>query len=203
MSWKFKVLVFFLILFLVWIFAAPFLSKNLIVEKPLKKADAILVLSGSSVYKERTQKAAEVYKQGVAKKILLTDDGGLAGWSQEEQRNPPFVYLAERELIARGVRREDIEILKPQVSGTIYEARALRDRIEKGDLSSVLIVTSAYHTKRSLWTFRKVLPNDIEIGIVSSLESEQVSTVFWWLSPKDLATVVEENMKFFVYWVYY
>lgn len=62
MNRNFKVLIFFLGLFLVWIFVAPFLAENLIVEKPLERADAILVLRGSSVYKERTHKVAAVYK---------------------------------------------------------------------------------------------------------------------------------------------
>ena len=129
MSWKFKVLVLMLILFLGWIFLAPFLATNLIVNKPLEKADAILVLSGSSVYKERTQKAAELYKQGVSRKVFLTDDGISAGWSQSEQRNPPFVELAKQELISQGVAETDIEILKGDVTGTIWEARVLEKKI--------------------------------------------------------------------------
>ncbi len=53
-------------LFVGWIFIAPFLAKNLIVEKPVEKADAIWVLSGSAAYIERNQEAAQAYKKGVA-----------------------------------------------------------------------------------------------------------------------------------------
>lgn len=46
----------------VWIVCSPFLAKWLIVEKRLDHADALMVLSGSAVYKERTRTAAELYK---------------------------------------------------------------------------------------------------------------------------------------------
>ncbi|MGI8669918.1 MAG: YdcF family protein [Aridibacter sp.] len=204
MSWKFRTIICFLFLFLAWIFVAPFLARNLIVEKTLERADAILVLSGSSVYKERTQKAAAVYRSGVSKKILLNDDGGRAGWSQTEQRNPPFVYLAQQELIANGVAAADIEILKPDVTGTIWEARILKKKVEKEHWKSVLIVTSAYHTKRSLWIFEEVLGKDVKIGIVASPTGEQTPPpTIWWLSPKGWSYVAGEYVKFAVYWVYY
>lgn len=204
MSGKFKALVVLILLFAVWIFVAPFLATNLIIEKPLEKADAILVLSGSAVFKERTHKAAEVYKQGVAKKVLLNDDGGYAGWSQKEQRNPPFVYLAQQELISQGVAESDIEILEDQVTGTIWEARNLRKKVEEGKLKSVVLVTSAYHTKRALQTFEEVVGSDVKIGIVSSPTGEQTPPPWtWWLSKKGWQVVAGEYVKFVVYWVYY
>jgi len=197
MTRSFKLIICFLLLFLAWILFAWFLAENLIVEKPLEKADAILILSGSSVYLERTQKAALVYRQGIAPKILLTDDGGLAGWSKTEKRNPKFVEVARNNLIAEGVPAENIEILEPQVSGTIYEAEVLRDKLEQTGWKSVLLVTSAYHTRRSLWTFERVLANRaVEIGIVSSPTGEQTPPPFiWWLSRKGWNLVAGEYVK--------
>ena len=48
-----------------------------------------------------------------------------------ERRNLPFVELAQNELIKQGVSPENIEILQPQVSGTIYEAQLLRAKLEE------------------------------------------------------------------------
>ena len=151
-----KFLLIFLILFGVWLFLAPFLARNLIIEKPLDKADVILVLGGSSTYIERTQKAAELFKKGAAPKIYLTDDGEQAGWSKIEKRNPPYFELARNSLIAQGVPPENIEILEPQVTGTIYEARILSEKAKSANLKSVLIVTSAYHTRRAFSTFQRI-----------------------------------------------
>ena len=196
-----RFLIILLSLLLAWILFAWFLAENLIVEKPLEKADAILILSGSSVYPERTQKAALVYKQGVAPRVLLTDDGEHAGWSPTERRNPRAVERARNNLIAQGVPPENIEILPAQVSGTIDEAEALRRKIEQTDWKAVLLVTSAYHTRRSLWTFEKVLENSsVQIGIVSPPPGEQTpSPFYWWLTRKGWSSVAAEYVKIVYY----
>lgn len=205
MTRRFKFIATFLLLFVAWILFAWLLAENLIVEKPLERADAILILSGSSVYLERTQKAAQVYRQGVAPRILLTDDGEHAGWSRAERTNPKFVELAKNNLIAAGVAPENIEILPAPVSGTIDEAEALRGKIEQTGWKSVLIVTSAYHTRRSLWTFEKILKNnDVQIGIVSPPTGEQTPPPFvWWLTKRGWGMVAEEYVKAVYYWLNY
>lgn len=202
---KFKFAIFVLILFFVWTLLAPVLASYLIIEKPLVGADAILILSGSDVHLERTQKAALVYKQGVASKIILTDDGERAGWSRSEQRNPKFVEVIRNNLIVAGVAPENIEILPGQVSGTIYEAEALRLKIQQTGLKSVLIVTSPYHTRRSLWIFDKVLKNDnVQIGIVSPLPGEQSPLPsVWWLTSRGWYLVAGEYVKALYYWLNY
>src|SRR6266699_5197008 len=165
-----KSMIFILAILLVWSFLAPLLAERLIVERPLDHADVILVLAGSSAYFERTRMAALVYKTGVAPKVLLTNDGGQAGWSQKEQRNPPYVELAKRELVARGVPDNAIEILVPEISGTIFEAKILVKQAVERRWTSLLIVTSAYHTRRALRTFKTVFAEngvEAEIGIVS------------------------------------
>ena len=203
----FKILIVFLSLLTVWAFAAPYLATNLIIEKPLTRADAILILGGSSVYIERTQKAAELYKLGISDKILLTDDGIRGGWSRTEKRNPPFADIARNELIKQGVPAENIEILQPQVTGTIYEARILADAVKSKNLDSVLIVTSGYHTRRAFWICDKILrENNLEIrlGIVSPETGiDTPPPDFWWLAPRGWDFVAGEYMKSLVYWVYY
>lgn len=196
-----------LLLFLVWLFLAPLLAENLIVEKPLDKADAILVLAGSNTYLERTHQAAELFKKGVAPKIYLTDDGEFAGWSKAEQRNPRFVELARDSLIAQGVAAGNIEILEPKVSGTIYEARILSEKAKTANLKSLMLVTSAYHTRRAFSTFERVFKENnqmIELGITSPPTGEQMpAPSLWWLSENGWSFVAGEYVKFVVYWVYY
>lgn len=204
---RFKVLSFILLLFLIWIILAPFLATNLIVEKPLETADAILVLGGSHTYLERTNKAAELYRKGAAAKIYLTDDGEQAGWSHAEQRNPWFVELARDALIANGVAAENIEILQPQVSGTIYEARLLAEKAKSTNLKSILIVTSAYHTRRALATFERAFAENnpsATIGIIAAPPGIQTPAPrFWWLSAFGWQIVAGEYVKSIGYWVYY
>lgn len=187
-----------------WIFLAPFLADRLIVEKKLEKADTILILAGSGAYLERTQKAVEIFKQGVAPKILLTDDGEKTGWSRSEKRNIPYVEMAQRNLVSLGVPSENIEIFKPIGSGTIYEAQIIKEKARENNWKSILLVTSAYHTRRALGTFEKLLAADnVEIGIVSNASEHQAPAVYWWLTAQGWNWVAGEYAKSFYYWLYY
>lgn len=194
-----------IILTAVWALVAPSLANYLITEKPLKHADAIIVLSGSAVYKERTKKAAELYKRGIASRIFITDDGAHAGWSRDERANLPFVELEQRELIANGVMPDAITVLPGHVSGTDYEAQALADEIAARPMGSVLIVTSAYHTRRALRTFEKILAGKpVSIGITGVPPGEQTPNPnYWWLQPLGWQTVAGEYVKSVVYYFYY
>lgn len=189
----------------VWIIVAPFLATYLIIEKPLENADAIMVLSGSAVYKERTKKAAELYKQGVAPLVIVTDDGERARWFDSGKTNPTIVELEQRELIANGVMPEAIRVLPGQVAGTDDEAKALRDEINARPLNSVLIVTSAYHTRRAIATFEKILADrNVTLGIASPPPGDLTPAPnYWRLKPRGWQTVAGEYVKIAVYWAYY
>lgn len=202
-SRKFKITITFVTLFIIWGFLAPFLANLLIVQKPLDRADAIWVLGGSSTYLERNQKAAELYKQGVAPKIFVVNDGVLGGWNKTEQRNIPFDELSRRELIAQGVPVEAIEILPKLVEGTKDEADLFIETAQKRNLKSVLLVTSAYHSRRAFWTFQAFVQKNnlnIEIGLQSPPTGEQTPPPFtWWLSPKGWRVVGQEFVKIIYY----
>jgi uncharacterized SAM-binding protein YcdF (DUF218 family) len=205
MKRRFKFAIILLALLTGWIFLAPFLAERLIVKKPLTRADAILILGGSATFKERTDKAAELYRQGIASKIWLTDDGGQSGWSQAEQRNPKFVELARKRLIEREVLPESIEILQPQVDGTIDEARTFAEKAKTENLKSVLLVTSAYHTRRALWTFAEILDgNNVEIGVESPPTGIQTPQPdYWWLHSSGWNWIIGEYVKSLYYWAFY
>lgn len=202
-----KILIVFVGLLVVWIVIAPFFATALIVDRPVEKPDAIIVLGGSYTYRERTEKAAELFNQGIAPRIYLTDDGEVSGWAPNEAKNPSFVELARRSLVAKGVPADRITILQPQVSGTIHEARLLSETARVAGLKSVLIVTSAYHTRRALWTFRRVFAENeqsVEVGIASAAPGKQTPRpTFWWLTPNGWNFVAGEYVKIAVYSVYY
>jgi uncharacterized SAM-binding protein YcdF (DUF218 family) len=193
------------ILFVAWVVTAPLLASYLIVEKPLEHADAIIVLSGSAVYKERTQRAAELYRLGVAPRIFITNDGERAGWSVSEQTNQRFVELEQRELIAHGVLPDAITVLPGEVAGTDQEAKVLGAELDARPIKSLLIITSAYHTRRALRTFERILAGkDIEIGIAHPLTGERTPRpTTWWLSLRGWQMVAGEYVKAVVYDLYY
>jgi uncharacterized SAM-binding protein YcdF (DUF218 family) len=191
-----------LLLALLWPLIAWAAARALIVRADLAHADALVVLAGSSAYSERTHLAAELYRAGRAPVILLTNDHEASGWSSAEQRNPLFVERAIAELTGRGVPRAQIEVLPQPVASTYDEARALKDYARSHNLRSLLAVTSAYHSRRALWTLRRVLADaSVEIGLqpVAPGTEETPAPAIWWLSARGWPSVAGEYVKLLYY----
>src|SRR5688500_447600 len=138
-----------------WSLLAWGAAQALIVHDGLAHAEVIVVLSGSSAYLERTNKAADLFHEGRAPLVVLTNDNTRGGWSSVQQRNPYFVERAAEELRKAGVPAEKIQIVPGVASSTRDEATILREYVLSQGLRSVLVVTSAYHSRRALWTLRK------------------------------------------------
>jgi uncharacterized SAM-binding protein YcdF (DUF218 family) len=168
-------------------------------------AGAIVVLAGSSTYVERTRMAAALYSEGRAPRVVLTNDGLLGGWSEAEQRNPRFVERAAGELMRAGVPAESIETIGREVSSTHEEAAALREYAEARGLRSLVVVTSAYHSRRALWTLQRAFDGS---GVAVTLEAvapgeQSPATWMWWLSPLGWKMVAGEYAKLVYYHLFY
>jgi uncharacterized SAM-binding protein YcdF (DUF218 family) len=188
-----------------WQLVAWGAANALVVTAELPRADALVVLSGSGSYEERTHLAAELFAAGRAPLVLLTNDGGQGGWSEEEQRNPPFVELEEAELVRSGVPAERVEKLMRPVGSTFEEAVLLREQAEARGLRSLVVVTSPYHSRRALWTLRRVFRGSgIELGLYSPPAGQQSPRPFtWWLHPMGWRAVAAEYPKLVYYWLNY
>lgn len=188
-------------LILVWPPLAWGSARWLLIEARPERADALAVLGGSSTYKERTEYAAQLFEEGFAPAVLLTDDGLRGGWSQEQQRNPFFVERAAAALEAAGVPRENVETLAPQTSSTYEEALVLREYATARGLKSLLVVTSGYHARRALWTFERVFEGSGVRVTVAAVEPgrQTPAPAAWWLSVKGWRTVALEYVKLAYY----
>ena len=198
-NWR-RVFVAFLLLGLLW-FISWVGARALIVRAPLDRADAIVVLSGSSALAERTQHAARLYSQNRAPKILLTTDNHQGGWSSAEQRNPYFHEIAVKELTRLGVHSQNIEVVRPPVTSTWDEAQLISEYSKTHNLHSILIVTSSYHSRRALRTFRTLLEDtNTEVGIDPVETGIQTpSPATWWMYPRGWQLVFVEYLKLIYY----
>jgi uncharacterized SAM-binding protein YcdF (DUF218 family) len=175
------------------------------IRDPLPRADAIVMLSGSATFRERADKAAELYHQGRSQTIILTNDNLQGEWSSPQQRNPYYYERAMEELRRVGVPQEKIQILVTPVYGTYDEAILLRQYADTHGLRSLLLVTSAYHSRRALWTFRRVFSgNGATIGLESVETGIQTpSPATWWFHTRGWKMVAGEYLKFVYYRFHY
>jgi uncharacterized SAM-binding protein YcdF (DUF218 family) len=194
-----------LCLLLVWMLLAWIAARSLIVNAELPQADAIAVLAGSGAFTERAQHAAQLFRDGRASKILLTNDNMKGGWSRDQQRNPMFVERAAEELQQASVPTENITVLWQPVHSTYDEAMLLRKYAVTHGLRSILIVTSAYHSRRALWIMRRVFQGSgITIGLQAvPLDHQTPGVATWWWSLDGWQLVGSEHLKQIYYWFQY
>ena len=190
---------------LIWPLVAWIGAKLLITEAPLETADAIVVLGGSANFKERSREAAKLLLEGRAPRILITNDNVRGPWSVADQRNLFFYERSLEEIKKAGVPADSVEVLLKPVTSTHEEAELVRQYAEEHGLRSVLIVTSAYHSRRALWVFSRAFRDTgVQIGLISvkpGYQSPRPTT--WWLSIRGWRLVPTEYVKMVYYMVKY
>ena len=108
-------------------------------------------------------------------------------------------------LITLGVPGKNIFSGNKIVESTFLEAAEVKRICIENNLKSVLILTSAFHTGRSVRIFRKVFADtDIEVFVTGvPLENEGMSLVKWYTREKELLWVFQESIKSLLYFIKY
>jgi len=200
-----RVLITTLCFVLVWPFVAWAAAKFLHVQQWVASADAIVVLSGPGTYVERTDLTARLYHERRAPLVVLSNEGLLSGWSASDQRNLYFYELAARRLQQHGVASNDIRVASDIGIGTYQESMRLCEFAGAQQWNRILIVTSAYHSRRALWSIQRACKNTpIQIGMESPPAGWQTpAPVSWWLHKSGWRLVAGEYVKMVYYrWHY-
>ncbi len=184
---------------------AWFAAHILIVKADIPAPDAIVILSGSSTYVERANLAANLYREGRAPVIVLTNDGLVGGWDHKEDRNPYYYELAAKRLEQQGVPDKSIQLAPGFALGTYEESILVREYAATHNLKRLLIVTSGYHSRRALWSMRRACEgSEIQVGIDSVPPGWQTpSPWLWWSKRWGWKVVGGEYVKMIYYWTRY
>ena len=141
-----------------------FIAESWVVEDPLNKADALIVLSDDNFYADRATRAAELYRQNLAPTVVAS---GV--------RLRPYAGISElmtHDLVERGVPKERVVPFPQDADNTREEAEALKTLARQKGWKSVIIVTSNYHTRRARYIFRKEFPADIKVAMASARDAD-------------------------------
>lgn len=190
-----------LVTVLVLMLPASWLLAGLTVHDTLAQSDAIVLLAGN--HRERAPAAAMLYRDGYAPLVILTNDGLFSSWSTTYNRNLYQVEWAAEELVRLGVPPEKILKLPFYGNATLFDALAVKRHLFRSGMKKIIIVTSDYHTRRALWTFKHVLkeyPADIVVfpaqsfGVSrSNLALESVKYAYYLFRYGLLGLVPEAN----------
>ena len=160
-----------------------FVAESWIVEDPLVKADALVVLSDDNFYADRATRAAELLREGKAPLIVAS--------GRRLRPNAGIAELMEHDLIERGVPKEKIVRLPQDADSTKEEAEALLKFVKEKKWRSVIVVTSNYHTRRARYIYRRVFPQGIAISIASARDGD-FDPQHWWEKRKSTKELTRE-----------
>jgi uncharacterized SAM-binding protein YcdF (DUF218 family) len=154
----------------------------LVVAVPMRQPDAIVSLASHEW--ERLPTTAVLAARHPDALVLLTLPPSVTDFNCHDCAN------RARRLARAGVEERRIRVLPISGSGTYGEALAVRAYLLESGLRRLVIVTTPYHTRRSLATFRHVLAGTgAAIGIEPATANSPARPERWWIRPYDLAYV--------------
>lgn len=189
---------------LLFLIIIGFIAKNpllqsvadfLISDETMEKSDVIIVLGGE-IKGERTKRAVELYKQGLAGKLLFSDGTDL---SWRTKAVDEMVALA----LELGVPSKDI--LKETYSRSTYENAVYSKKVMmEHNYQSAIVVTTDWHSKRSKFIFDKVFEgSNIKLTYANAPDDRIDSLKEWWKDSEKQQIVLTEWAKYAVYWLKY
>lgn len=173
----------------------------LVVSDRLQPADIIFLLN--SEVNTRPFYASDLYKQGLAPVIVIarSEDSPTVDLGLVPNDTDIDVGVMEK----LGVPADKIIVLPVSggVTSTFDEATALRRYIEVNDIHTVILVTSAFHTRRAKWIFDRELsglPLTLEMAAAPHYGFDATN---WWRSESGLITLNNEYVKLVYYFFKY
>lgn len=180
--------------------ALPRLGSWLVVEDPLEKSDAILVLGGSRF--ERPLEAVDLYNAGWAPRVFLTRQISDFGERALMERGIAFPREVDQqiEVMTRlGVPSSAITVLE-EADSTADEADFLRKLAIGDHFASVIIVTSKQHTRRARLVMRRRVGDLGTRVIMRYSHYDRSNTDQWWRTRATARFTLFESQRLFAYW---
>jgi uncharacterized SAM-binding protein YcdF (DUF218 family) len=177
------ILTFFFALYLVRHPIFRFMAESWVIEDPLDKADALIVVSDDNFYADRATRAAELFREGKAPLVVAS--------GRRLRPTAGIAELMEHDLLERGVPKDKILRFPQDGDSTQEEAEALAKLAKTKKWHKAIVVTSNYHTRRARYIFRRVFPQGIEIRVASARDGD-FDPENWWEKRKSTKVFMRE-----------
>jgi len=158
------------------------------------KADAIVVLMGS--IPDRILHAADLYHLGYADTIIMIRSRDFDNREIIDKLGldiPGGVDINRDLALQLEIPAENIIILDGLAESTWDEAEIFSGYAENQEISSLILVTSKYHSRRAALTFTKVLDERNVISSPSAYDPFDYSK--WWQERRSVKYVLLEYQK--------
>ena len=185
-------LVIVLLIGLVYLARAPLLrvvGNYWIKSDPPANVDAIVILSDDNFNADRAARAADLYHDGWAPRVVGSG-----------RRLRPYFSIAdlmEHDLELRGVPKQAVIPFPHDARNTLEELRGIREFVDQHGWKRVMIVTSSYHTRRTRYLCEHVFPPQVRVLVVAAPDHDY-DPDSWWKTRIGIKTFFHEFVGMFV-----
>jgi uncharacterized SAM-binding protein YcdF (DUF218 family) len=157
-----------------------------IVSDPIGSADAVAVFGGGIA--DRPLAAAQYYRQGLVKKVLVSNGGGVF---------MPDVAATEGVLQKLGVPATAIETFGNDLGNTHQEVLALQAWAERNNARSIIVPTEIFSARRVRWMLHRAFGDECVIRVIA-LDPPQIRRD-WWRHTQGVSAFQNEILKYIYY----
>ena len=174
--------------------ALRLIGRALVVEDPVAKADAIVVVAGGTPSREDA--AAALFREGLAPDVVLsnplTPDRVRQLITMGARR---LDYQGESRLVLeqRGVPAQAIVALPQPVKTTEAELKVVGELARSRGWRRVILVTSPQHSRRVKLVWSRQAPTDIQ-SIVRIAQDDDSLDGDWWRQRRAAEAVLHEYL---------
>jgi uncharacterized SAM-binding protein YcdF (DUF218 family) len=175
--------------------AAEFLD----VGVPPQPVDCAMALPGDA--ERRPFLVAALANIGLAKTLLIPSSEPLP--DVMDGLAPSSAETARRVYAARGVSDDRVVVQAGNSTSTADDLELLGQYLAAHPNTTVAVVTSGFHTRRTRWTIDVQLADHASQIIVISAPNPKFHNASWWQSRTGFRYVVLEYLKLGYYWLRY
>jgi len=173
----------FLVVVLILAAFASHAARFLVVDQP-QKSDVILVLAGET--NVRLARALDLLRQGVAPRVLLNAQANIQIYDQQ------LIGIAQKYVDTIG-EASRVSVCPVYGLSTVAETADVRRCLQSVGAHHVLIVTSEFHTRRSLMILRHCLPQ-YEFSVTAAYDPVHFGES-WWTNREWAKVTLDEWLK--------
>jgi uncharacterized SAM-binding protein YcdF (DUF218 family) len=161
------------------------LGTALVADAPLRSPGAIVSLASHEW--ERLPAAAILALENPDASVILTEPEEVTPYNCHE------CATRVRRLASLGIDSARVHVVRLDLPGTYGEAMAVRAFVRAHGIARLNVVTSPYHTRRALATFRAALASSgTQVGVVPAYAASPAVPARWWTAPYDRSYVAYE-----------
>ncbi len=171
------------------------LIQPLYVHHEEASGEVAYVMADGYAYLERLRAASDLYHMGRVKEIYLLNERRSSGYDFVSRKLLSNAERAIGYLEHLGVERQAVRLIDAEESSlmsSLSEAEAMAEVAPR--FKSVVVVTSAPHTRRSLLCFQWSFPSETKITVFSATRAIESAELY--------APISHEYFKLLVYYLF-